>query len=164
MSRVDVPNPYSYNFTLEEMTRLDPRKRPCTAGASWSARIRIATEDGVALDVGPVNTSLIGLYIRPRLDVASPIFTRLTSANRTGISPTVKQIVADSNQTTEVLDANGKPVSGKGWITIYFDVGDKAAMLAIAGTNHYVLVVTWASGEEEPVLMGMWEIRRTAKP
>lgn len=161
MAAASVPNPYNHPLTSEALARMSPPRRPPFAGDSWSLRIRIADILGVGI---ALNTAqLIELWVRPRMEAASPSFSRLSSADRIGISPAVKQIVADANQTTEILDANGIPTSGKGWLTIFLDPGDKTALLTVIGTSNYALVVTWASGEEETVLCGPIEVRRKAK-
>lgn len=163
MSAVQAPNPFDFNLTKRSLSQMRPARRPYYAGSTWSFRFRVATSNGTARSLALVTAvNEIRMRIRPRLDQDAPLLERSSSTNRAGISPTIKQIVPDSNQVTEVLDDDGNPVSGKGWATVYFDPEDLEDALTILGTSHYSVEVEWISEEVEPVLSGLFETLRSA--
>ncbi len=164
MAAVDVENPFNYQITAQALAELTPARRPLIPGNTWSLRVRVANAAGVALSLALGSAvSLLEMWMKLSLESNSPVLSRKSSAARVGISPTVYQVVPDANQVTEVLDGDGKPVSGKGWMEIFFDPGDRAALLALVGCPFFCVVVTWLSGQEETVLIGAIEVMRQAK-
>lgn len=164
MTASSVSSPFDARITEEVLAAMVPPRRPLVPGNSWSLRVQVRSSAGVALDVGPDNVSLVEMYVRGRLEPSTaPSLSRKSSVNRTGISPAAKQIVADSDQTAGLLDDEGNPKSGKGWLEIFFDPGDRALLVLLAGTPYFCVIVTWLSLQEETVLAGRITVKRQAK-
>lgn len=148
---INIIDPLKFDITPERLAMYDPPRRPLIAGNSWWFRICILDDDGLPVDLTAVTqTTLIEMLMSTRLKSGSATFSRRSDTNRTGISPTIKQIVID-DQTGD----------GKGFITIYFDPGDKEDLLLLGPLAYYEIRVTYASGEVVTEVAGRIAIKHT---
>lgn len=164
MAVADVERPFGYDITSATLAEMTPPQRVLIPGNTWSLRLRIVNSAGEALSLALGSAvTLLEMWLKLDLESTSPVISRKSNVVRTGITPTAYQVAPDANQTTEVLDVEGKPKSGKGWMEIFYDPSDRAALLQLVGCPFHCVVVTWATGVEETVLLGTIEVKRQAK-
>jgi hypothetical protein len=163
MAAVEIENPYACSLTAQAFARMTPPRRPPIVGDSWRLRLRVADSDGAAMALAITDdVEKIEVFIQKSLAPASVVFKHSSATNRVGVIPASPQVEVDDDQAAETLDGDGNPVSGKGWLELYLDPDDDEALVAQVGCPFIRVVITWASGQKETVLMGKIEIQRAA--
>lgn len=149
--RVTDAAPLSVDWTAQALAAVEAA--PVVVGDDWAARVLVTTADGA--DVVDLTGCLVVLSVMSERD-GSVLLTRRSDVDLAGSSPTVKQIVLDSQSTDNGVDGE----DGRGWLTIRTGHGstDAALVAAALGVHPFDVRLVLADGSVRTLMRGALEV------